>query len=98
MDWAFEAKAKKIEEQAAPLLARYNFGKEDIHNLLDRIGFLLNNFETWLDFSKRVNALMERGIINLDLIRESTLFSVLIMEGMSAEEIADLTSPESQEP
>lgn len=95
---SFEAKAKKIEEQATPLLARYNWDKENIHNLLDRIGFLLNNFETWVDFSKRVNGLMEKGIINLDLIRESTLFSVLITEGMTAEEIADLTNPKPQEP
>jgi hypothetical protein len=92
----FEAKAKKIEEQAAPLLTRYGLEKKDIRSMLSRMGFLLNDFDTWVDFSKRVNGLMEKGIINFDLIRESTLLGVIIMEGMSAEEIADLTNPKPQ--
>jgi len=94
---SFDAKAKKIEEKAAPLLVRYGLDQQDIHYMLDRMGFLLKNLDAWIDFSNRVKGLMEKGIINFDLIRESTLFSVIIMEGMTAEEIADLARPEPEE-
>ena len=94
---SFDEKAKKIEE-AAPLLARYGFEQQDTHYMISRMGFLLKNLEAWIDFSNRVKGIMERGIINLDLIREATLLNVLIWEGMTAKEIAYLTSPEPEEP
>jgi hypothetical protein len=94
----FEAKTKIMEELSAPIFAKYGFEKKDVRNMLIKIGLLMNDFEAWVDLSNRVKSLMERGIINLDLIRESTLLNVLIWEGMTAEEIADLTSPKPQEP
>ncbi|XHH09552.1 MAG: hypothetical protein ACFCUE_02680 [Candidatus Bathyarchaeia archaeon] len=94
----FEAKTKVMEELTAPIFAKYGFERKDTRTMLVRMGLLMNDFEAWVDLSNRVKSLMEKGIINLDLIRESTLLNVLIWEGMTAEEMANLTRPEPEEP
>jgi hypothetical protein len=62
------------------------------------MGLLMNDFEAWVDLSHRVKILIEKGVINFDLIRESTLLNVLIWEGMTAEEMANLTVSKPEEP
>ncbi|MCW4017669.1 MAG: hypothetical protein NWF00_03135 [Candidatus Bathyarchaeota archaeon] len=94
----FEAKKEIMEDLSAPIFAKYGFERKDVRNMLIRIGLLMNDFEAWVDLSNRVKSLMERGIINFDLIRESTLLNVLIWEGMTAEEMANLTIHKPEEP
>lgn len=86
----FDLKAKKVEEQSSPFLEKYGIKKENIGPALKRIGLCLDDFESWVGLSKTVKNMMEQGIINFDLIKESTLLGLIILETKSAEEISKI--------
>jgi hypothetical protein len=85
----FDSKAKIIEETSDPLLKRYGITKEKIRAIRKRIGLSLDNFDAWVELSKKAKSLIENGMLDFDIIKEETLFTLLIMETMTPEEIAD---------
>ena len=78
---------KKFEEDPDNILGE---AKEDFQNLLQELGFLFDDFNAWIELSKKVKQLMDNGVINLDLIKDETLLSVIIMETMGKEELSKL--------
>jgi len=85
----FDSKAKIIEETSDPLLKRYGITKEKIRAIRKKIGLSLDNFDAWVELSKKAKSLIENGMLDFDIIKEETLFTLLIMETMTPEEIAD---------
>ena len=51
------------------------------------IGLCLDDFDESVNLSKKVKQLIENGIINFDIIKESTLFATIIMETIPLEEL-----------
>lgn len=92
----FDSKAKIIEETSEPLLKKYGMTKEDIRSMRKRIGLSLDDFDAWVELSKKAKSLMENGIIDFDIIKEETLFALLIMETMTVEQLADMWEPDTK--
>lgn len=85
----FETKAKFIEQYSEPLLKKFGKNKEELHNALRYMGLCLDDFNSWVNFSKKVKELMAKGVINFDVIKEETLLSVIILESMTLEELTN---------
>jgi hypothetical protein len=94
----FDSKARIIEETSEPLLKRYGITKEKFRAMRKRIGISLDNFDAWVELSKKAKSLIESGMLDFDIIKEETLFALLIMETMTAEEIADYFWKSETEP
>lgn len=92
----FYNKAKIIEETSEPLLKKYGITKEDIHSMMKRLGLDLENFDAWVELSKKSKSLMENGIIDFDIIKEETLFALIILETMTAEELAEIWETDTE--
>jgi len=92
----FEKNAKTIEQHSEPLLKRFGIEKEGIHSALKYIGLCLDDFNTWVAFSKKVKELIEKGVINFDVIKDETLLSVIIMESMTLEELTNIWNPDPE--
>jgi hypothetical protein len=90
----FETVARKIEEASTPYLIRYGLKKENIEGSTERMGLSLKDFEEWVKLSSKVKAMMEKGIFNFDLIDEATLFSLIIMQTKTPEELSKVWYPE----
>jgi len=86
----FKKNAKNIEDYATPILG---MDKITVQNALKSLGLYLDDFNAWVSLSKKVRSLMENGVINLDVIKEKTLLSVIIMETMTLEQLSDLWKP-----
>jgi len=56
----------------------------------------LDDFNTWVAFSKKVKELIEKGVINFDVIKDETLLSVIIMESMTLEELTNIWNPDPE--
>jgi hypothetical protein len=80
----FAKKEKIIEQQAKPIIDRHNM---DFHNALKIMGLCLDDFTESINLSKKVKQLIEKGIINFDIIKEGTLFAMIIMETIPLEEL-----------
>ena len=95
----YDNKARTIEQYAEPYLKKYGLKKENLHSAARRIGVSLDDFELWIEFSKKVKELMKNGVINFDVIKEETLFGIITMELMTLEEITKIwdTLPETKE-
>ena len=88
----FDAKAKVIEQQSTPFLENYGINKKDIRPALKHMGLCLDDFNAWVGLSKVVKSMMEQGIINFDLIKDSTLLGLIIMETKVPEVVKNLDS------
>jgi len=67
--------------------------RKDVHEGLKYSSFLLDDFNAWINYSTLVKNLSKNGIINLDLIRDETLLSILISETLFLEEFSTITRP-----
>jgi len=56
---------------------------------IKRTGQTLRTFDDWIALSNYVNGLMQKGVINLDVISNETLLAVILTE-LSHEQIEDL--------
>ena len=92
----FEHKAEIIESTSVPLLKRYGLTKENIHSARKRIGLNLDNLENWVELTKKAKSLMENGLLDFDVIKEETLFGLIVMETMSTEELSDIWNTDSE--
>jgi hypothetical protein len=86
----FNEKAKLIEQYSTPILKKFGMGKEDFHNAISSLGLCLDDFNEWINFSKKVKQLMDKGVISFDVIKEETLLGVIIMESMTLEELTGI--------
>jgi hypothetical protein len=86
----FDKRAKIIERDSAPFLKKYGIPKEDIHSGLKNIGLTLEDFDAWVGLSKTAKSLIENGQMDFDIIKESTLMGLLIMESMTIEELSEI--------
>ena len=85
----FDKRAKIIERESAPFLEKYGIPKEDIHSGLKHIGLTLDDYDAWVGLSKTAKSLIDNGLM-VDVIKESTLMGLLIMESMTLEEISEI--------
>ena len=93
----FDNKAKIIEETSEPLLKRYGMTKENIRAMRKRVGLSLDNLDAWVGLSKKAKSLIENGMLDFDIIKEETLFTLLIMETLTVEQLADyIWKPETE--
>jgi len=92
----FDNKAKMIEQYAEPYLKKYGLEKENMHNAVRNMGLNLDNFNLWVEFSKKVKQLLKDGVINFDVIKEETLFGLVLMEVMTVEELSEIWEPPSE--
>ncbi len=70
----------------------------EITNGLDFLRNSVDSFEAWVGLSKIVKGLIEKGVINLDLIGEKALLGVVISEANQANELPSaLKEPNNEE-
>lgn len=95
----FEKKAKLIEQYSEPFLKEFGKEKEELHNAFRHLGFCLDDFNNWVNFSKKAKQLMEKGVINFDIIKEETLLGIIILESMTLEELFKIwdSNPEANQ-
>jgi hypothetical protein len=86
----FDKRAKIIERESAQFLKKYGIPKEDIHSGLKGIGLTLDDFDAWVGLSNTAKSLIENGMMDFDVIKESTLLGLLIMESMTLYELSDI--------
>lgn len=89
----FKKSAKNIEDYATPILG---MDKVTVQDALKSLGLYLDDFNAWVNLSKKVKKLMENGVINLDIIKEETLLGIIIMETMTLEQLSDLWNSNSK--
>ena len=70
--------------------------KEKFHSVRRDIGLSLDNFDYWIEFCKKVKSLMENGIIDFDIIKESTLFGLVTMETMTVEQLSEFWDKDTE--
>jgi hypothetical protein len=92
----FDKRAKIIEREAAPFLKKYGIPKEDIHLGLKEIGLTLDDYDAWVGLSRTAKSLIENGMMDFDVIKESTLMGLLIMESMPPLELSEIWDENTQ--
>jgi hypothetical protein len=90
--WAelFNKAAKTIEENSIPLLGVEKEAVQGTLKMIKSVGLYLDDFNAWVNLSKKVNELMEMGVINIDVIKEETLLGIIIMETLQTEQLSDI--------
>jgi predicted transcriptional regulator len=83
----FEENAQVVAEQSAPLL-RVN--KATTANGIKSLGLCLDDFDTWINLSKKAKEMMENGIINFDIIKDTSLLMLITKETMTIEQLSNL--------
>jgi hypothetical protein len=86
----FEKKAEIIEKYSEPFLKKFGKDKEELHSAFRHMGFCLDDFNEWINLSNKTKQLMEKGVINFDVIKEETLLGIIIMESMTIEELTNV--------
>jgi hypothetical protein len=64
--------------------------QEDTEKTFHDVGLCLNELNAWKGFAKITMNLIDKGVVNFDEIADSTLFSLLLMEALSLEDVAGL--------
>jgi hypothetical protein len=70
--------------------------QEDTDKTVHDVGLCLNELNAWKGLAKITLGLIDRGVVEFDEISDSTLFSLLIMETLSLEDVAGLFAPEKK--
>lgn len=90
----FDERARKIEQDSTPYLVQYGVKKEHISGTLKRMGLSLDDFEAWVSLSSKIKSMVEKGVVNFDIINEQMLVSLIIFQIKSAEDLSNLWNPE----
>jgi hypothetical protein len=61
-----------------------------------KIGLDLEDFDAWVVLSQKAKSLMEKGLMDFDVIKEETLFGLIIMETMTTEQLSNIWNPEKK--
>ena len=90
--WAelFRKSAKTIEENSIPLLGVEKEAVQGTLKMIKSVGLYLDDFNAWVNLSKKVKELMEMGVINLDVIKEETLLGIIVIETLQTEQLSDI--------
>lgn len=83
----FEENAKIAAEHTDPI---FKLDKATIQDGLKSLGLCLDDFNEWLNVSKKVKELIEDGVINFDLIKEGDLLALIIMKTKTLEQLSGL--------
>jgi hypothetical protein len=83
----FKRNAEILEEESAKKL---KVSKATIREGLQVLGLNLDELKTYVTLSSMAKELMQKGIINFDIIREQTLLTTIIMETFSLEQLSSL--------
>jgi hypothetical protein len=92
----FDKRARIIERDSALFLKKYGIPKENIRYGLKNIGLTLDDFDAWVGLSRTAKSLMESGMMDFDVIKESTLMGLLIMESMTPLELSEIWNQDSE--
>jgi len=85
------------EDNVLPSMKRFGLEKKSLHEALRKFDLLLDDFDAWVALSMKVKELTEKGVINLDVIKQETLFGVIISETMTSEQLQDIWNPDSKQ-
>jgi hypothetical protein len=83
----FEENAKITAEYSKPIL---KVDKATIQDGIKSLGLCLDDFNAWVNISKKVKELIEDGVINFDLIKEEDLLAIIIMKTKTLEQLSGL--------
>ena len=86
----FTRRLKTIENISTPILG---LNDEEIQKYLKFTGLTFDDFQTWIDLADVAKRLMNNGVINFDIIKESTLLGLIILEAKSLEELSNILHP-----
>lgn len=87
----FAELTKSIEKNAEELTAKWKI--KNVVPFLKQCGLYLDDFEAWVNLSKAVKDLMDKGVINFDVIKEKTLLGIILMEYTTAVEQLEMLYP-----
>ena len=94
----FKKSAKTVEEYSMPLLGVNKATFQNALNGIKSLDLYLEDYNAWVNISKKVRALMEKGVINFDVITDKTLLALIIMETANLEQLSILfTGKEKKE-
>lgn len=83
----FKRNAETLEEESAKTL---QVNKTTIREGLQVLGLNFKEFGTYVNLSRMTKELMQKGIINFDIIKEQTLLTTIIMETFSLEQLSNV--------
>jgi hypothetical protein len=86
----FTQRLEKVESISAPILG---LSDEKIQKYFKFTGLTFDDFKTWIEFTDVAKRLMNNGVINFDIIKESTLMGLLIMEAKTLEDFSTILKP-----
>ena len=83
----FAHSAEAIEEHAPSFLG---LDKTNIQETMRKLNLSLDDLDAWVALSKKAKELLEKGLLDFDVIKQETLFAVLIVENDYLDQFADL--------
>jgi hypothetical protein len=86
----FKKSAKTVEEYSMPLLGVDKTTFQNALNGIKSLDLYLEDYDAWVNISKKVKTLMEKGVINFDVIKDETLLALIIMETANLEQLSVL--------
>jgi hypothetical protein len=86
----FTHRLKKVESVSIPILG---LSDDKIQKYFKFTGLTFDDFQTWIDLTHVAKRLMDNGFINFDIIKESTLMGLLIMEAKTLEDFSTILKP-----
>jgi DNA-binding HxlR family transcriptional regulator len=92
----FEKEIEAGEKESVPLLRKFGISEENIHPIMKGLGLTFDNFDSWVEFSKKVKALMEIGMINFDVAKVSTMFLQVLLETNTSEQLSNILKPDGR--
>jgi hypothetical protein len=93
----FKKSAKTVEEYSMPLLGVDKATFQNALNGIKSLDLYLEDYDAWVNLSKKVKELMEKGVINFDIIKDETLLALIIMETANLEQLSVLFKKEEKE-
>jgi hypothetical protein len=91
----FTRRLKSIEHISKPIL---DFNNDKMQKYLKFTGLEFDDFQTWIDFTEVTKRLLNSGLLNFDIIKETTLMVLIISEAKSLEEMTNLLHPGDSKP
>jgi hypothetical protein len=85
------------EDSVLPSMKRFGLEKQDIHEGLRKLNLCLDDFDAWVALSSKVKELTEKGVINMDVIKQETLLGVIMLETMTAEQLQNIWNPDTEQ-
>jgi hypothetical protein len=93
----FKKSAKTVEEHSIPLLGVDRATFQNAIKGIKSLDLYLEDYDAWVNISKKVKILMEKGVINFDVIKDETLLLLLIMETANLEQLSVLFKKKEKE-